>query len=222
MDCEVDATPQFVPAAPHENICQQAKHGRTGRTRGRRARGGSGARRGRNQALEDFYRVQVAGVPCSLAGRSRTEGELSARGRVRSIAQKIEAEERVVVEDAIRSPEYRLAVAAGVESDADARLKVVSGGLNAFLQPQGLVGGPRQRRGDRLQCGRQFDVVTQAIVESYLLTDPPGILPESADRSVVEGIAGAAQALDHIGGNAGPVRLNRRQAGTTWKSQVKS
>ena len=65
----------------------------------------------------------------------------------------------MVIENSVRCPEHRFAVAFGIPRDPEAGLNVISDGLNALLQSKKVVSGLRQWR-DWLELRRDFDVVT--------------------------------------------------------------
>src|SRR5260370_29395465 len=110
---------------------------------------------------------------------------MAAARAVGGIAEEMEAEQRMVVEDPVRGSDYGFAVSAGVPGESEARLTVVLVGLNTFLQSEGLVGWKRQSyRG--LELGREFHVVAHAVVQREIVTNPPGVLPEQSQRFVGE------------------------------------
>src|SRR5262249_17962684 len=95
------------------------------------------ARTGGENALEDIGCVQAAraGRNPGIARGATREQQLSASGTVGCVTEKVEAEQRVIVKNAIGSSQHALAVTAGVPRDTDARLDIVCVGLNTLLQP---------------------------------------------------------------------------------------
>src|SRR5579864_6881531 len=99
----------------------------------------------------------------AAAGRSSTERQLSAGGTVRSVTQKVQAKQWVIVEQAVRRPDNRLAVSLGVIGKSQPWLEVVLVGLNSFLQAEQVVS--RQRQSLRwFEFGWEFDVIADAEV----------------------------------------------------------
>ena len=84
--------------------------------------------------LKDRDRVQIPRVTVgATAWGSATESQLAARRTVRRIAQEVEPEQRVVVEQPVRSTDDGLAVAFGIIRKSETRLDIVLVGLNSFL-----------------------------------------------------------------------------------------
>ena len=92
-----------------------------------------------DQTLEDGNGVQIGGISCAGACAQRRESQLAAGGTVGCIPQEIEPQQRMVIEEAVRSADHCLPVARGIPRHAHARLDVVGVGLNALLQSQEVV-----------------------------------------------------------------------------------
>src|SRR6266567_260205 len=129
------------------------------------------------QSLKDWNCIQIGRIPGAVAGRRARKSQLSAGRTVGSIAEKIEAQQRVIVKHSVRSAHNGLAIACGIPRDADPRLKIVLIGLNPFLQSQQFIGGKRQSL-RRPEFRRNFYVIAHAIIQSDRRTDTPRVLPE--------------------------------------------
>ena len=70
----------------------------------------------------------------------------------------------MVKEHSERPADYGLAVSLGIPREAEARLNVFLVDLDAFLQPQGVIGGKSQSLWGR-ELGREFHVVAHAVVQ---------------------------------------------------------
>ncbi len=143
-------------------------------------------------------RVQVRGLPAGVASPGcRRTAQLAALRSIRSIAQKIEAEQRMIVEHSVGGANHGLAIAFRVPRQPDARLNVVGIGLDAFLQSQHVVSGQAPAVG-RSELGRELDVVAKAVVQGQVGPRPPGILPEDSQGFVGEGVVRVANALHEV------------------------
>ena len=100
-------------------------------------------------ALENRDGVQVPRIARGGTKAGAGKSQLAAGRAVRSVAEEIEAEQGVVVEDSVRSTDDGFAVSLGVPGNADAGLNVIFVGLNAFLESQIVVSG-------LCQCTRGF------------------------------------------------------------------
>src|SRR5581483_875812 len=164
------------------------------------------------------YRICGAGA----AGTPTGEDELHGLGRIRSIAEEVEAEQRVIVEHAVGGADHVLAIALGIPSDADARLEIVLVGLNAFLDSELVVsGGGKTSRRRKLR--RNFHVVADAVVERQLVAESPGILKVETKRHVLERIARVAGALNQSARYAETIGLDggeaRETSGAGWEAE---
>src|SRR5215469_6175615 len=115
----------------------------------------------------------------------------------------------MVVEHSVRSSDDRLAIPGRIHGHTDARLNIVRIGLDALLQSKDSVRGKRQSLWG-FEFRRNLHVVAHTVIQSDLRTDAPRVLPEGANRNVVEGIAGAADALNEISGQSRTVGLYSR------------
>ena len=90
----------------------------------------------------------------------------------------------MVVEDAVRAANHRLAIAPRVPSQAYAWSHVVDVARNALGDSQRVLGSLRERI-HRLNFRCELVVVANPVIECQVVAYLPGILQESADR--VEG-----------------------------------
>src|SRR5208282_894721 len=111
-----------------------------------------------------------------------------------------------------RAANYSLAITLGIPGDAEARLNVVLVGLDSLLQSQQVVGGQSQSLW-RLELRRDLDIVTNAIVDGQIMAHAPAVLPEDANRDIVKCIAGAAESLNVISREPGPISLDGGKSG---------
>src|SRR5271156_5475063 len=101
---------------------------------GGRGTGRRDATTGRGEkSLKNRDRIQVGRVAGSGAQSGTAERKLPAGGSVRSVAEKVEAQQGVVIEHPERPAEHGFAVSLGIPRDSNARLNVVPVGLDAFL-----------------------------------------------------------------------------------------
>src|SRR5580658_8302237 len=150
------------------------------------------------QPLKNRNRIQIPRVARDGTCRRAAKRQLNALRTIGSIAQKIQPEERMVVEQSVRSAHHRFAVTLWVPSDTNSRLDVIGIRLNAFLKAQEVISGERQSiRGGKLR--RKLDVVTYAVVQRQVLTNSPGILPERPQRLIAKRVARASDALNEVG-----------------------
>src|ERR1700758_4462412 len=105
----------------------------------------------------------------------------------------------MVVEHSIRSAQHSFAVAIGIVSHTQAWLNIVLVSLNPFLQAEQMIRRKRQplRRSERWGY---LNVVAYSIVQRKSRTHPPRILPEGANRGVMERVARAPDTLYEISG----------------------
>src|SRR5437899_1281250 len=114
--------------------------------------------------LENGNGIEVARVTCERAGPGAGKGQLAAARSVRRVTEKIQTQQRVIIEQSIRGANHRSSVTCRVPRQANSRLKIILVGLNAFLQSEEVV--PSKRQSDRwLELGCNFHVVAQAVVE---------------------------------------------------------
>src|SRR5205807_3985523 len=117
------------------------------------------------EPLENSNAVQIAGLSRPAADAGAGKGQLPAGRTVRRVSQKIETQQWVIIEHTVRRANHGLAVAFGIPRQTDARLHIVGVSLNAFLQPQQVVGRKRESLG-RLELGRNLYVVAHPKVQS--------------------------------------------------------
>src|SRR5579863_5977285 len=112
----------------------------------------------------------------------------------------------MIVEDAIRSAHYSLAVPVRIPRHAHTRLNVVGVGLNSFLQSEEVISGLPQRS-DRFESRRNLDIIAYAIVQSEVGANFPRVLPEGAELLVVKRVAGTSESLNEISRESSAVSL---------------
>src|SRR5204863_9673499 len=131
--------------------------------------------------LEDRNRIQVGGRRSAATYARSCKCQLSAGRAVGSVAEEVESQQRMVVEQPVRSAEHRLAIALRIKSQTNARLNVVLVGLNSFLQPELVVRGQSEAL-RRLEFRRNLHVVAQSVIQSDFGIYAPRILPEESER----------------------------------------
>src|SRR2546430_543723 len=95
-------------------------------------------------ALKDVGCIQIewTGIARVLVTRCAScKKQLATLRSVRRITQKIQPEQRVIIEHAVRGTYHALAVSSGIPSDTNPRLEVIGVGLNSLLQPERVIGG---------------------------------------------------------------------------------
>src|ERR1700680_3761677 len=113
----------------------------------------------------------------------------------------------MIVKHAVGGTDDGLAVPLRIPRDTNPRLDVVFVSLNAFLQSE-IVIARKCKGGGWFELWRNLDVVANAVVQGQVRTDAPRVLPKKSDRNVMERIAGTAETLNKIGGDARTVSLH--------------
>src|SRR5579859_4473389 len=176
--------------------------------------GGAGAKAvpETGETLECIGRIQVqvvqwAGRRARIARSATEQNGLRRTNAVGRIAQEKDAQQRMVVEQAVRATDYGLAALEGVPGEADARRYVVPVGIEALLDVQRVIRGVGERVG-HLEPRRDLHVITHAVVEGEVRRHSPRILDEDAVGMVDERILRVADALDERLREAEPVGLH--------------
>src|ERR1700730_4086927 len=113
----------------------------------------------------------------------------------------------MIVKHAVGGTDDGLAVPLRIPRHTNPRLDVVFVSLNAFLQSE-IVIARKCKGGGWFELWRDLDVVANAVVQGQVQTDAPRVLPKKSDRNVMERIAGPAETLNKIGGDARAVSLH--------------
>src|SRR5260370_14434984 len=101
----------------------------------------------------------------------------------------------MVVEEAVGHGDKGFAVAGWIPGQTEAWGDVVVIARNAFDNAQGFFRGGVDGSG-RSEQRSNFHVITDALIQSQLAFNAPGILCEKAEGEIVEGLVGVADALD--------------------------
>src|ERR1051326_4920122 len=169
------------------------------------------------QALKNIRRIQIGdsrGWRSTRRWRAAGKQKLWGTGSVANVGIKHRREERMIVEDSVARPDYRLAVFGRIPGQADSRREVIRISPHPFDDPQGIL-----RMLGNLIHGRknrsEFHVIAHAIIHSQARPHPPGILNEKSQRVVIESSVGISDALDEDLRNSQAISLYRSEEHTS-------
>src|SRR5216117_4237051 len=126
----------------------------------------------------------------------------------------------MIIEQAERPADYRLAITLHVPGQAHAWRPVVRVARKALLNVERIlrrlhVLGRQRNAGQwitdahRREGVGQLNVIAHAVVEDQILTNLPAVLDEKRDRLIVDSAVGITKALDEHAGKSKAVSLDR-------------